>query len=148
LKNVLTCPVCIKSQLQATEINQRQSHLLILNNEFDLPANSILPFGIALEPTDNIEEDIDADVCLAINSAKNLKWIKVFAHVRRLHLAVIYQGRTYIEKNSLDRVLIDDFYKGEKRIISTEFRNDGPIEYTLRLSSTKLILTMPEVNLP
>ncbi|CAF4820506.1 unnamed protein product, partial [Rotaria sp. Silwood1] len=148
LKNVLTCPVRIKSQLQATEINQRQSHLLILNNEFDLPANSILPFGIALEPTDNIEEDIDADVCLAINSAKNLKWIKVLAHVRRLHLAVVYQGRTYIEKNSLDRVLIDDFYKGEKRIISTEFRNDGPIEYTLRLSSTKLILTMPEVNLP
>ena len=90
LKNVLPSSVRIKSQMQTTEINQRQSQLLILTREFELPSNSIRSFVIALIPTDHLEEDVNADICLAINSAKNLKWIKVLAQIRRIHLAIIY----------------------------------------------------------
>ena len=148
LKNVLSCPVRVKSQIQATETNKRQSELILLNNELELPENSVESFGIALKPADNIDEDIDVDVCLAINSAKNLKWIKVLAQIRCTHLSIVYQGHTYMQNSQSDRVVINNFYKNEKRLIPIEFLNDGPIEYTLRLSSPKLPLTITEVNLP
>ena len=147
LKNILPSSVRIKSQIQTTEINHRQSHLFILTREFELPSNSIRPFEIALIPADHIEEDIDADICLAINSAKNLKWIKVLGQIRRAHLAIVYQGRTYIENTPFDRISINDFYPGEKRRIPIEFRNGGSIEYTLRLSSTTLKIDLMELNL-
>ena len=147
LKNVLPSSVRIKSQIQTTEINHRQSHLLILTHEFELPSNSIRPFEIALIPTDHLEEDIDTDICLAIDSAKNLKWIKVLARIRRTHLFVVYQGQTYIENTPFDRILINDFYPDEKRWIPLEFRNAGSIEYTLHLSSTTLKIQPTELNL-
>ncbi|CAF4310596.1 unnamed protein product, partial [Rotaria sp. Silwood2] len=137
-KNVLPCSVRVKAQIQSTETNRYQSNLIILNNELEIPAESTISFNIALESSENIEEDIDVDICLAINTAKNFKLFKVLG----------YQGRIIMDNNQSNRLLIPDFYKNEKRRIPIEFQNTGQIEYTLRLHSPTLKLITNDIHMP
>ena len=147
LKNVLPCPVRIKAQLQSTETNRWQSKLEISNNELELAAESSVPFNLSLETSENVEENLEADICLAINTAKNVKWLKVVGQVRRTRLLVSYQGRLVMDNTQSSRLLISDFYKNEKRRVPLEFRNDGQVEYTLRLHSSALQPSVTNVHL-
>ncbi|CAF0973759.1 unnamed protein product [Adineta steineri] len=149
LNNVLPCPVRVKAQLQLTEISNRQSKIILLDDELDLPAESKLPFRVALEPAYNTEEVVEADIALAVDTRKNIKWINIKADVRKSHLTVLYQNRIIIDDAQSGELLIEDFYKGEKRLISLEFFNSGPVEYTLYLSSNEegLVIPNPELKL-
>ncbi|CAF4252506.1 unnamed protein product, partial [Rotaria sordida] len=96
----------------------------------------------------NIEEDIEADVFLAVDSPKNIKAIRIKAKIRQILLEIHYQGRS-INKNQSQYILtMNNFYKGERRILPIEFFNNGPIDYTLRLDSQSLKLSKNEVQLP
>ncbi|CAF4720215.1 unnamed protein product, partial [Rotaria sp. Silwood2] len=147
-KNVLPCSVRVKAQIQSTETNHYQSNLIILNNELEIPAESTIPFNIVLESSENIEEDIDIDICLAINTATNFKLFKVLGYIRQTHLMLLYQGRIIMDNNQSNRLLIPDFYKNEKRRISIELQNTGQIEYTLRLHSPTLKLITNDIHMP
>ncbi|CAF4118033.1 unnamed protein product [Rotaria magnacalcarata] len=135
LNNVLNCPLRIKAQFQATELNTRQSKLTIVDKELDLPANSKLPFIVALETCDNHEEDIEADVVLAVDTRKNLKWIKILAHVKRSALKILYQNYIILDNKPTGHLTIDNFYPGEVRRVPIEFYNSGLVEYTLYLTT-------------
>ncbi|CAF1240048.1 unnamed protein product [Didymodactylos carnosus] len=72
LKNLLACPLRIKAQLQQkATIN---SELTIDSDELNLKPTSIAKFYLPLKPGSEIH---DVDVCPVIDSAKNLKWLKV-----------------------------------------------------------------------
>ncbi|CAF3962931.1 unnamed protein product, partial [Rotaria sp. Silwood1] len=118
------------------------------NNELTIPAKSKISFGIALEPSKNIEEDIEADVFLAVDTPKNIKSIKINAKIRRLSLEILYQGRVINNNKSQYTLSINNFYKGERRSLPIELFNNGPIEYTLRLNSQSLKLSVNELHLP
>ncbi|CAF3120536.1 unnamed protein product [Rotaria sp. Silwood2] len=139
--------VRVKAQIQTTETNSRQSKLLIIDDELDLAAKSKIPFSMAIEPCDNNEEDIEADIALAIDTRKNVKWIKVLASVRRTHLTVIFDNRIIIDDSQSGHLIIENFYQGEKRLIPMEFYNNGLVEYTLCLTSEDDGLIFPFVDL-
>ncbi|CAF1312641.1 unnamed protein product, partial [Rotaria sordida] len=148
LENILPYPVRVKAQLKLPETNQYNSILTMVNNELNIPAKSKISFGIALEASKNIEEDIEADVFLAVDSPKNIKAIRINAKIRQILLEIHYQGRS-INKNQSQYILtMNNFYRGERRILPIEFFNNGPIEYTLRLNSQSLKLSKNEVQLP
>ncbi|CAF2481316.1 unnamed protein product [Rotaria sp. Silwood2] len=149
LNNVLPCPVRVKARLQATEKRPHQSKLTIIDEEIDLAAESKCPFALALESCAKNEEDIEADISLVVDTRKNLKWIKVLAYVRRSHLTVLYQSRIIIDNSQSGHLLIENFYKGEKRLIPIEFYNSGPVEYTLCLTSEDkgLVFSVAELKL-
>ncbi|CAF3989438.1 unnamed protein product, partial [Rotaria sp. Silwood1] len=138
LENILPYPVRIKARLKLPETNQRHSILTIVNNELTIPAKSKISFGTALEPSNNIEEDIEADVFLAVDTPKNIKSIKINAKIRRLSLEILSQYT----------LSINNFYKGERRSLSIELFNNGSIEYTLCLNSQSLKLSVIELHLP
>ncbi|CAF4759186.1 unnamed protein product, partial [Rotaria sp. Silwood2] len=146
---VLPCPVRVKARLQATEKRPHQSKLTIIDEEIDLAAESKCPFALALESCAKNEEDIEADISLVVDTRKNLKWIKVLAYVRRSHLTVLYQSRIIIDNSQSGHLLIENFYKGEKRLIPIEFYNSGPVEYTLCLTSEDkgLVFSVAELKL-
>ncbi|CAF3836916.1 unnamed protein product [Rotaria sp. Silwood1] len=150
LENILPYPVRVKARLKLPETNQHHSILTIVNNELTIPAKSKISFGIALEPSKNIEEDIEADVFLAVDTPKNIKSIKINAKIRRLSLEILYQGRVINNNKSQYTLSINNFYKGERRSLPIELFNNGPIEYTLRLNSQslKLKLSVNELHLP
>ncbi|CAF3213457.1 unnamed protein product [Rotaria socialis] len=135
LNNVLNCPLRIKAQFQATELSIRQSTLTIADKELHLPANSKLPFTVALETCDNHEEDINADVVLAVDTRNNLKWIKILAHVKRSSLKILYQNHIIVDNDSKGHLAIDNFYPHEVRRVPIEFYNSGLVEYTLYLTT-------------
>ena len=147
LRNVLPCPVRIKAQLQSTETNRWQSNLAISNNNLEVAARSSVPFNLSLETSENVEEDLEADICLAINTPKNVKWLKVLGRVRRPRLLIYYQGRLVMDNTQSSRLLITDFYKNEKRCVPLELRNDGQVEYTLRLHSSALQLSTTDIHM-
>ncbi|CAF4918941.1 unnamed protein product [Rotaria sp. Silwood1] len=148
LENILPYPVRVKARLKLPETNQHHSILTIVNNELTIPAKSKISFGIALEPSKNIEEDIEADVFLAVDTPKNIKSIKINAKIRRLSLEILYQGRVINNNKSQYTLSINNFYKGERRSLPIELFNNGPIEYTLRLNSQSLKLSVNELHLP
>ena len=133
ITNVSPCSIRIKAQLQKTETQNYDSDLTILKNELNLAADNTESFAVSLEPSKNIQ-DINALVCLAIQSLKHCKWIKVCAQIRETHLTVSYNGYRILNNTTSGRLTIDDFYKGEKRIIPIEFHNSGPVAFTLRIS--------------
>ena len=147
LKNVLPCAVRIKAQLQTSETNRWQSNLTILNNELELAAESSVPFNVTLETSENVEEDLEADICLAINTPKNVKWLKVLGRVRRTRLLISHQGRLIMDNSMSGRLLLSNFYGNEKRRLPLEFRNDGEVEYTLHLHSSALKLFVDDVTM-
>ena len=147
LKNVLPCVVRVKAQLQTPETHRWQSNLTLLNNDLELAAESNLPFSVTLETSENGEEDLEADICLAINTSKNIKWLKVLGQVRRTRLLVSHQGRVIMDNVQSGRLSLSDFDKGEKRRLSLQFRNDGEVEYALRLQSSTLKLFVDNVTM-
>ncbi|CAF4364696.1 unnamed protein product, partial [Rotaria sp. Silwood2] len=148
LENILPYPVRVKAQLKLPETNQYNSVLTIVNNELTIPAKSKISFGIALEASKNIEEDIEADIFLAVDSPKNIKAIRINAKIRQLSLEIHYQGRAINKYQSQYTLTMNNFYKGERRTLPIEFFNNGPIEYTLRLSSQSLKSSINELKLP
>ncbi|CAF3506451.1 unnamed protein product [Rotaria sp. Silwood1] len=135
LNNVLNCPLKIKAQCQSPATSSHRSKLTIVDKELDLAEYSTFPFTVALETCDNLEEDIEADVLLAVGTRKNLKWIKVQASVKRTHLKILYENCLVIDDELSGHLKIDDLYPGETRPLSLELDNDGVVEYTLHLTS-------------
>ncbi|CAF4351995.1 unnamed protein product, partial [Rotaria sp. Silwood2] len=148
LENILPCSVHAKAQLRLPETHQYDSVLTIINNELTIPPKSKISFGITLEASKNIEEIIETDVFVAINSSKNIKAIKINAKIQQHSLEIRYQDRT-IDKNQSQYVLtMNNFYQGERRTLPIEFINNGPVEYTLRLKSQSIKSSISELQLP
>ncbi|CAF1360663.1 unnamed protein product [Adineta steineri] len=147
IKNSLSCPLNTVAQIQQeTQSIPMKSMLTIQNEQLNLNPSTTTHFHVSLKP-DNVEENIDREICLAINSPKYFKLIKVIGFIRQPKLMVSYQGQIVINNQS-GQLSITDLYKSEERLISLEYLNDGEVEYTLSLSSelnlsTKALILSP-----
>ncbi|CAF1361600.1 unnamed protein product [Adineta steineri] len=147
IKNSLSCQLNIVAQIQQeTQPIPMKSILTIQNEQLNLNPSTTTHFHVSLKP-DNIEENIDREICLVINSPKYLKMIKVVGFIRQPKLTISYQGQTVINNQS-GQLLITDLYKSEERLISFEYFNDGEVEYALSLSSTLNLSTKTLVLSP
>ncbi|CAF4700498.1 unnamed protein product, partial [Rotaria sp. Silwood2] len=131
IKNVFSRPVRIKAQVQNASDGSVQSNVAIVKKDFTLDSDATEPFEISLKSSAVIR-DIEALICLAVQSPKNCKWITVHAKFRETNLRILCQGREVLHNARSGSSTIDDFYPGEEREILVEFQNNGELEYTIR----------------
>ncbi|CAF1185445.1 unnamed protein product [Didymodactylos carnosus] len=150
IKNSLSCSLNVVAQIQQeTQAISMKSVLTIQTEQLNLNPSTTTHLHVSLKPN-NAEENIDREICLAINSPKYFKLLKVIGFVRQTKLTVMYQEQTVINNQS-GQLSITDLYKSEERSISLEFINDGEVEYTLSLSSdlnlsTKTLVLNPGIK--
>ncbi|CAF4036986.1 unnamed protein product [Rotaria sp. Silwood2] len=139
LKNLLDCTLNVKAQIQTNE-RPYHSKLDIIKDELILDGKTTAALSLKLRPSENnIDEDFEATVCLAISPSKTIKWLKVKACIRRPRLSIAYRNRLLIGSLSSPMTLtISDFYIGEHRCIPFEFKNIGETDFEFSLKSQDL----------
>ncbi|CAF3931865.1 unnamed protein product, partial [Rotaria sp. Silwood1] len=80
LKNARESTLQVKAQIQTNDKNY-QSSIIIIKNEFIIEGKTTKLLNLKLQPPENnnIDENFEAIICLAISPSKNIKWIKAKA---------------------------------------------------------------------
>ncbi|CAF4976095.1 unnamed protein product [Rotaria sp. Silwood1] len=128
------------TQIQTNDKNY-QSSIIIIKNEFIIEGKTTKLLNLKLQPPENnnIDENFEALICLAISPSKNIKWIKAKACIRRPLLSIFYGKVPLIENSKPTGILtISDFYMGEHRTVPFEFKNTGDTDFTLSITSRDL----------
>ncbi|CAF5088143.1 unnamed protein product, partial [Rotaria sp. Silwood1] len=140
LKNARESTLQVKAQIQTNDKNY-QSSIIIIKNEFIIEGKTTKLLNLKLQPPENnnIDENFEAIICLAISPSKNIKWIKAKACIRRPLLSIFYGKVPLIENSKPTGILtISDFYMGEHRTVPFEFKNTGDTDFTLSITSRDL----------